>query len=92
MCPQEIYHVLMHEIAGFCKTSVDVRYWLIPSVRTGSNAGRRGQVRPSAQSDMKRSPRSKRDDLFCVPQRHCPARYSSAICTATAPSATAVTT
>ena len=26
MCPKEIYSVLMQEFAGFCKTSVDVRY------------------------------------------------------------------
>ena len=28
----------MQEFAGFCKISVDVRYWLIPSVNTGANA------------------------------------------------------
>ena len=39
MCPKEIYHVLMQEFADFHKISVDVRYWLIPSVSTGSNAG-----------------------------------------------------
>ena len=50
MCPKEIYSVLMQEFAGFCKTSVDVRYWLILSVSTGSNAGRRGRNRSSSQS------------------------------------------
>ena len=39
MCPKEIYNVLMQEFAGFYETSVDVRYWLIPSVSTGANAG-----------------------------------------------------
>ena len=50
MCPKEIYSVLMQEFAGFCKTSVDVRYWLILSVSTGSNAGRCGRNRSSSQS------------------------------------------
>ena len=50
MCPKEIYNVLMQEFAGFHKTSVDVRYWLILSVSTGSNAGRCGWNRSSSQS------------------------------------------
>ena len=50
MCPKEIYNVLMQEFAGFCKTSVDVRYWLIPSVNTGANAGRCGWNRSSSQA------------------------------------------
>ena len=39
----------MQEFADFCKIRVDVRYWLIPSVNTGANAGRRGQYRSSSQ-------------------------------------------
>ena len=50
MCPKEIYNVLMQEFAGFYKISVDVRYWLILSVSTGSNAGRCGWDRSSSQS------------------------------------------
>ena len=49
MYRKEIYHVLMQEFADFCKIRVDVRYWLIPSVNTGANAGRRGQYRSSSQ-------------------------------------------
>ena len=50
MCPKEIYNVLMQEFADFHKISVDVRYWLIPSVSTGANAGQRGRNRSSSQS------------------------------------------
>ena len=50
MCPKEIYNVLMQEFADFCKISVDIRYWLILSVSTGSNAGRCGWNRSSSQS------------------------------------------
>ena len=49
MYRKEIYNVLMQEFADFSKISVDVRYWLILSVNTGSNAGRRGRYRPSSQ-------------------------------------------
>lgn len=49
MCRKEIYNVLMQEFADFSKISVDVRYWLILSVNTGSNAGRCGRYRPSSQ-------------------------------------------
>ena len=53
MCPKEIYNVLMQEFAGFHKISVDVRYWLIPSVSTGANTGRCGRDRLSSQSVWK---------------------------------------
>ena len=39
----------MQEFADFYKIRVDVRYWLIPSVNTGANTGRRGQGRSSSQ-------------------------------------------
>jgi len=42
MCRKEIYNILMQEFADFHKISVDVRYWLIPSVNTGANAGECG--------------------------------------------------
>ena len=54
----------MQEFAGFYKISVDVRYWPIPSVRTGSNAGRCGQYRSSAQPAFQNKiPSSKGQDI-----------------------------
>jgi len=55
MCRKEIYSALMQEFAGFHKISVDVRYWLTPSVsaRFQRRGTRTMQVKLSACSNAK---------------------------------------